>query len=84
MSAFSNPPLAVKNFNPFLFQGKWLAVTITAPSAQSCSSTVAINIAGVEAIPKLSTVAPAAAAPSAKALQSAGLEIRESLPTAIA
>ena len=52
--------------------------------ARSCSSTVTINIAGVEAIPKLSTVAPAAAAPSAKALQSAGLEIRESLPTAIA
>ena len=83
MSAFSNPPLAVKNFNPLRFQGKWLAVTITAPSARSCLSTVAINIAGVDAIPKLSTVAPTAAAPLAKACRSAGLEMRESLPTAM-
>ena len=52
MSPLSRPPRLLKNFIPLRFQGRWLAVIITAPSASNSGNTVDMNMAGVEAMPQ--------------------------------
>ena len=52
MSAFSSPPSLVKNFIPLRLNGRWLAVIITPPVTGRSSSTVVMNIAGVDASPQ--------------------------------
>ena len=83
MSFLSRPPLGVKNFSPLRLNGRWLAVTITAAVAFSCSLMVVINIAGVDASPQSTTFAPASLAPFTKAPLIMSPEMRQSIPTVI-
>ena len=72
----------MKNFKPLRFCGRWLAVIITAPSKSQPGSTVAINMAGVLAIPQSAAVAPMATSPVSTARCREGPESRLSRPTA--
>ena len=83
MSLLSSPPLGVKNLRPLRLNGRWLAVTITEAVAFTVSLMVVINMAGVEAKPQSTTLAPASAAPFMKAPLMALPERRQSIPTAI-
>jgi hypothetical protein len=80
MSLRSKPPRAVKNLQPLRCDGRWLAVSITAPSQEKPGVTVLMNMAGVEARPKSSTRAPPEAIPSISAAISRGPLIRLSRP----
>ena len=66
ISGLSRPPSAVKNLIPFLLKGKWLAVSIAAPSNLEDSNMVDIYIAGVDANPQSTAVAPVVITPSKK------------------
>ena len=81
MSPDSSPPSRVKNFSPLRFQGRWLAVTITAPSQPKPGRTVDINMAGVLAMAQSRQEAPSRRTPSAALAASSGPESRESRPT---
>ena len=59
----SKPPSGTKNFIPLRSLGRWLAVSITAPSKAVSGKTVLINIAGVEARPQSKAAAPQAVMP---------------------
>ena len=83
MSLLSRPPLGVKNFSPLRLKGRWLAVTMTEAVAFTASLIVVINMAGVEARPQSTTLAPASVAPFTKALLMLLPERRQSVPTAI-
>jgi hypothetical protein len=80
MSSRLNPPVAVKNLQPLRCDGRWLAVSITAPSQAKPGVTVLMNMAGVDAMPKSSTRAPPEAIPSISAVISGGPLIRLSRP----
>ena len=80
-SALSAPPAAVKNLSPLRFQGRWLAVIMTAASKGSSPVTVVMNIAGVVQRPRSVTAAPHAASVSQSVLAIASPERRESRPT---
>ena len=83
MSFLSSPPSRVKNFIPLRLKGKWLAVSIIAPSAFVSSKTVDINIAGVEASPQSKTFTPFATNALITAVLSFFAVILESCPIAI-
>ena len=79
-SLFSAPPSLVKNFIPLRLYGRWLAVSMIAPSALISSNTVVMNIAGVDASPQSMTLAPRDVSPPIAAFFSSGPETRESRP----
>ena len=83
ISALSAPPFAVKNFMPFRFHGRWLAVIITAAVNGRRGSTVDMNMAGVVASPRSVTSAPAFCSAAHSVFTIAGPDSRESRPTAI-
>ena len=74
------PPSGRKNLKPFLSIGRWLAVTMTEPSPPQPSVIRIMYIAGVVHIPTLTTSAPAAHRPFAKAAESSSPVRRESRP----
>ncbi len=81
MSGLSRPPAGVKNFRPLRKNGWWLAVICTAQSQGS--SSVAMNIDGVEARPQSSTCTPQGVKARQSAAEMRSAEMRESWPTAI-
>ena len=81
MSELSRPPREVKNLSPFRFQGRWLAVIITAAVKGRRGSTVDMNMAGVVARPRSVTSAPARQNAPHRVSRMAGPESRESRPT---
>ena len=83
ISFLSSPPFFVKNFSPLRLKGKWLAVIIIPAVVGRFLSTVAINIAGVEAMPQSNTFAPLSMNPSTSDAFNAGPDILESVPTAM-
>ena len=81
MSALSAPPAAVKNFSPFRFQGRWLAVIITAASNSYPGVTVVMNMAGVVHRPMSVTFRPQTANSPHSHCAIVSPESRESRPT---
>ena len=80
MSLFSRPPFLVKNLTPFRFQGRWLAVSMIAPSYSYPFVTVLMNMLGVLERPKSARSAPISRMPSAAACSSRSPESLESRP----
>ena len=74
-----SPPAGVKNFNPFLSHGWWLAVICTAPSQPSVC--VVINIAGVEHSAQSRICTPHAVSSFKTAAFIRSADTRESCPT---
>ncbi len=82
MSSLSSPPSLEKYLKPLRYFGRWLAVIMIAPSAATSGKTVAMYIAGVEAMPQHSTCTPQPASVSQTMRESSGPVKRESRPTA--
>ena len=80
MSAFSSPPSAVKNLNPFRFHGRWLAVIMIAPSNWYTGITVDMNMAGVDARPASVQRDPSMQMPRITSFFRSSPESRESVP----
>ena len=87
MSFLSRPPSFVKNLNPFLLNGRWLAVIMMdpshAPPALTFSKIVAMNMAGVDARPASNTWTSSSQKPCNKPSKRSDPDTRGSLPTAI-
>ena len=80
MSGFPSPPSGRKNFAPFLFAGRWLAVAMM-PAWHPCFSKMHdINIAGVVHIPNCTTRTPSDPIPAAIDADRRSLERRGSFP----
>ena len=71
------------NLSPLRVHGRWLAVTMIAPSQLVSGLTVVMNIAGVVHMPQSSTSQSALVSPRIAAVASRGPDRRESRPTAM-